>query len=151
MIPPDRESSSHCVRIRPAAAADEDATVALWRACGLVVSYNDPHVDFRFAMAGTASDVLIAAETNGRVAGSIMMGHDGTPGMVLLSRNRPGRALARGRRRAGAGGGSLAARAGVRKAQLLVRGSNAGVLGFYERRGYERSDVVVMQRWLDRS
>ncbi|MFL5337414.1 MAG: GNAT family N-acetyltransferase [Geminicoccaceae bacterium] len=40
---------------------------------------------------------------------------------------------------------------GVRKVQLLVRQAKVGVVAFYERLGFERSDVVVMQRWLDRS
>ena len=39
---------------------------------------------------------------------------------------------------------------GVRKCQLMVRESNLGVVEFYERIGYEKSPVVVMQRWLDK-
>ena len=35
--------------IRPAGPRDQDAVVALWRVCELVVSYNDPDADFRFA------------------------------------------------------------------------------------------------------
>ena len=38
--------------IGPAEATDRDAVVALWRACGLVVSYNDPDADFRISLAG---------------------------------------------------------------------------------------------------
>jgi len=37
---------------------------------------------------------------------------------------------------------------GVRKVQLLIRESNIGAAGFYDRQGYERSSVIVMQRWL---
>ena len=63
--------------IRPAEEEDEAATIALWQACGLVASYNDPHADFRFARAGAASDVLVAVDGDGRMVGSIMVGHDG--------------------------------------------------------------------------
>ena len=55
--------------IRAAEKENEAATVALWRACGLVASYNDPHADFWFARAGAASDVLVAVDGNGRTVG----------------------------------------------------------------------------------
>jgi ribosomal protein S18 acetylase RimI-like enzyme len=37
---------------------------------------------------------------------------------------------------------------GVRKVQLLIRESNIGAASCYDRLGYERSPVIVMQRWL---
>jgi hypothetical protein len=43
--------------VKSAVAGDEPAVVALWRACDLVASYNDPVADFRFAKAGPCSDV----------------------------------------------------------------------------------------------
>jgi hypothetical protein len=46
--------------VKSAVAEDEEAIVALWRACDLVASYNDPSADFRFAKAGPCSDVLVA-------------------------------------------------------------------------------------------
>ena len=139
--------NEHVPLIRPAKAEDEAATVALWHACGLVVSHNDPHADFQFARAGVASDVLVA-DANGRVVGSVMMGHDGHRGWLYYVAVDPamrlrglGRALTR------AAEGWLRAR-GVRKAQLLVRQNNADVMTFYERLGFEQSSVIVMQRWI---
>ena len=41
--------------VKSAAAEDEQAVVALWRACDLAASYNDPVADFRFATAGQPS------------------------------------------------------------------------------------------------
>ena len=63
--------------VKSAVAEDEQAIVALWRACDLVASYNDPGADFRFAKAGPCSDVLVAVDDAGEVAGSVMVGHDG--------------------------------------------------------------------------
>jgi len=40
----------------------------------LVESYNDPVADFRFAKAGPCSDVLVAVDDVGEVAGSVMVG-----------------------------------------------------------------------------
>lgn len=33
----------------------------------------------------------------------------------------------------------------------MVRRSNAKVVAFYDRLGFEEAEVVVMQRWLDRT
>lgn len=137
--------------IRPAREEDEDATVALWCACGLVASYNDPHADFRFARAGAASEVLVAENDGGRVVGSIMVGHDGHRGWLYYVAAEPGaRSHGIGTALVRAAEAWLRSR-GVRKAQLLVQQSNAGVAAFYERLGFERSAVMVMQRWLDRA
>lgn len=134
--------------IRPAEEADEAATIALWRACGLVVSYNDPGADFRFARAGGASDVLVAVDAKGNVVGSVMVGHDGHRGWLYYVAADPGmRSRGIGRRMVKAAEAWLSER-GVRKAELMVRQSNAGVTAFYERLGFERSAVVVLQRWL---
>ncbi len=142
------ETPVHDLLVRPAEEADEAATVALWRACGLVVSYNDPGADFRFARAGRASDVLIAVDAQGRVVGSVMVGHDGHRGWLYYVAADPAyRSVGIGRRMVKAAEAWLSER-GVRKAELMVRQSNAGVMAFYERLGFERSAVVVMQRWL---
>ena len=54
--------------VKSAVAEDEQAVVALWRACDLVASYNDPVADFRFAKAGPCSDVLVAVDDAGEVS-----------------------------------------------------------------------------------
>lgn len=137
--------------IRPAREMDETATVALWRACDLVASYNDPHADFRFARAGAASEVLVAEGEGGRLVGSVMVGHDGHRGwLYYVSADPNARSRGIGRELVRAAEGWLRGR-GVRKAQLLVRQSNAGVVTFYERLGFKQSAVVVMERWLDGS
>jgi hypothetical protein len=66
--------------IRHAVPDDEARVVALWRASELVTSYNDPDADFRFAIAGACSAVLIGEDETGRIAGSVMVGHDGHRG-----------------------------------------------------------------------
>ena len=138
-------------QIHPAREEDEAATVALWRACGLVTRYNDPHADFRFARAGTGSEVLVAADAAGRLVGSVMVGHDGHRGWLYYVAVDPGlRARGIGRALAGAAEAWLCRR-GVRKAQLMVRRSNIGVVAFYDRLGFEAAELVVMQRWLDRT
>jgi ribosomal protein S18 acetylase RimI-like enzyme len=134
--------------IRSATESDEAAVVALWRACGLVVWYNDPNEDFRFALAGPSSAVLVAPAPDGAIIGSVMVGHDGHRGWVYYLAADPAR------RGEGIGRGLLRAAEewlkarGVPKIQLLVRETNTAVTGFYERAGYEVSPVKMMQKWL---
>ena len=122
--------------------------MALWRACGLVAPYNDPVADFRFALGGAGSTVLVAADGDGRVLGSVMVGHDGHRGWLYYVAADP---EARG---AGVGRGVVRAaeawlrERGVAKAQLLVRETNTAVVAFYERLGFEVTPRVVMARWL---
>ena len=75
--------------VKSAVAEDEQAVVALWRACDLVASYNDPVADFRFAKAGPCSDMLVAVDDAGEVAGSVMVGHDGHRGWLYYVAARP--------------------------------------------------------------
>lgn len=134
--------------IRPATAADEPGVVALWHACGLVVSTNDPAADFRFARAGACSDVLVAEDGAGGICGSVMVGHDGHRGWLYYVAAAPN---ARG---AGVGRQVVAAaeqwlrQRGVVKAQLLVRETNAKVVSFYEHLGFETAPRTVMGKWL---
>lgn len=137
--------------ITRAAQADDEASVThLWQACGLVASYNDPGEDFRFALAGPASTVLLAADKEtGHLVGSVMVGHDGHRGWLYYVAAHPqaqGRGV--GRIVVEAGEEWLRQR-GVVKVQLLVRETNTTVVGFYEHLGFEVAPRTVMSKWLD--
>jgi len=135
------------IHIRDATAEDEDQVIALWRICGLVALHNDPFADFRFAVAGPASTVLVALADDLIVA-SAMVGHDGHRGWLYYV------ACAPGRRREGLGSSVVAAgekwlcARGVAKVQLMVRQTNAAVVPFYEQLGYEDMPRVLMSKWL---
>ena len=132
----------------PAESGDEADAVALWRACGLVVAYNDPGADFRFAVAGACSDVLLGRDAGGRVVGSVMVGHDGHRGWLYYVAADPdlrGRGIGRSMVRAAEAW--LAAR-GVAKVQLLVRPTNTQAVAFYARLGFEETPRTIMARWL---
>jgi ribosomal protein S18 acetylase RimI-like enzyme len=137
--------------VRSAVAEDEQAVVALWRACDLVASYNDPVADFRFAKAGACSDVLVAVDDSGEAAGSVMVGHDGHRGWLYFVGARPtSRSKGVGRRMVQAAENWLRQR-GVVKVQLLVRETNTKVVGFYEHLGFEVAPRVIMSKWLEKT
>ncbi len=138
----------HRAVIAPATAADADAAVALWTACGLTRPWNDPHADFHRALATATSTILLAHDGDG-LTGTVMVGHDGHRGWLYylaVAPDRRGRGI--GRALFVAAEGWLRA-AAVPKVQLMVRGDNRPALAFYAALGLGRQDVVVLGRFLN--
>ena len=135
------------VHLRELTAVDAPAVVELWHAAGLTRPWNDPHEDFRRALDGRTSTVLGLNE-HGRLAGTAMVGHDGHRGWVYYL------AVAPTHRRRGHGRALMAAceawlqDRGVPKLNLMVRGTNASTIAFYEALGYGADDVLVMSKRL---
>ncbi len=133
--------------IAEATAGDEAAVIALWEACGLTRPWNPPAADYRRAVAGDASAVLVLRQGSA-IVGSVMVGDDGHRGWVYYL------AVAPVRRRGGAGRALMAAaeawlRArGAPKLQLMVRDSNDAARGFYEALGFDVQPVTVFGRFL---
>ena len=135
--------------VRVAKAEDEDAVVALWHACDLVVSYNDPALDFRNALCSSSSNVLVGEEEGKSIVGTVLVGYDGHRGWLYYVAAEPhlqGRGI--GRMMVEAAEQWLRDR-GVSKAQLLVRDTNTKVVSFYEHLGFAPVPRVVMGKWLD--
>ena len=136
--------------IIPATHADEAAVIALWEACGLTRPWNSPEHDFRRAIAGPASDILIVRD-GAVIVGSVMVGEDGHRGWVYYL------AVAPDRRRGGTGRALMAAAEawlrtrGVAKLQLMVRDGNAPALDFYAALGFAPQPVAVLGRFLDQA
>lgn len=146
---PWRRDLSILLTARSARIEDEDAVVALWRASGLVTSYNDPNGGFRFALNGPASDVLVGENGAGHIAGAVMVGCDGHRGWLYYVSAAPGgRRVGIGRAMVSAAEAWLRA-PGVARVQLMVRETSAQVAGFYGRLGFEVTPRVVMAKWLD--
>jgi len=135
------------VDIQPLRSADYDHAVALWRATGLTRPWNDPLADLERAVAGPTSTVL-GGYIDSCLVATAMTGHDGHRGWVYYLAVEPTR---QGR---GIGGQVMAAveawlrSRGVVKVQLMVRSGNAAAANFYQRTGYELSDVRVFAKWL---
>lgn len=136
------------LEIRAARDGDLDDVIALWRACDLVVPWNDPHRDIALCRSSPQSELLVGV-LDGRLVGALMAGSDGHRGWLYYLAVDPGlrraghaRALVREAER---WLGSL----GVRKVELMIRDSNAPVRAFYERLGYAAEPRIVMARWLD--
>jgi len=134
--------------IRSATMADEPRVAALWRASGLVTSYNDPSKDFHFARAKEGSDILVGVDAEQAIVGSVMVGHDGHRGWIYYVAADPTH------RKQGIGRSMVEAaeqwlkNKGVVKVMLLVRETNTQVVDFYKHLGFEAIPRVIMQKWL---
>jgi ribosomal protein S18 acetylase RimI-like enzyme len=139
----------HRLTIRSAAPDDEASIAALWQACGLVTSYNDPAEDFRFARGKSNSDVLVGVREDGKLVGCVMVGHDGHRGWIYYVAADPNYGKQGiGRRMTAAAEQWLKDRKVV-KVMLLVRETNTQVVDFYKRLGFETIPRVIMQKWLN--
>jgi ribosomal protein S18 acetylase RimI-like enzyme len=136
------------VTIREAVLQDEAGVTDLWRACGLIASYNDPGIDFRFAISNVGSAVLVAVDAAECIVGSAMVGHDGHRGWLYYVASAPEwRGQGIGRAVIDAAEQWLGQQ-GVAKVQLMIRETNSAVMHFYERLGYEDMPRVLMSKWL---
>ncbi len=134
--------------IRPFREDDTEAVVALWEACELTRPWNDPRKDIARKLT-VQREWFLVAETDGAIVGSVMAGYDGHRGWVNYLAVAPDAAAAGLGRELMAEVERLLAAAGCPKINLQVRGTNEAALGFYERLGYTRDDVVSLGRRLE--
>jgi len=112
------------------------------------VPWNDPAADIRLALDSGHGAVLVGCEGPDILA-SVMVGHDGHRGwLYYLAVDSAQREAGFGRQIVEAAENSAAER-GIRKIELMIRGSNAAMRECYERLAYRSEDVIVMSRWLD--
>lgn len=124
------------------------AAIAIWKEAGLLRPWNDPHADSALALRHAGSTIL-SAPREAKVVATVMVGHDGHRGWVYYL------AVARAFRRQGVG--TMLMRSaerwcrerGVPKLQLMVRSENVEVASFYAALGYDKSDVIVLAKWLN--
>lgn len=122
------------MQIRAFAAADAEAVVALWQACGLVRPWNDPHKDI--ARKGKVQpELFLVGELDGAVIATAMGGYDGHRGSLYYMAVSPAH---QGKRY----GATLLAQLetillamGCPKINLMVRAGNP-VADFYNGLGY---------------
>jgi ribosomal protein S18 acetylase RimI-like enzyme len=135
------------MKVRPYEAADEQAVISLWQACGLTRSWNDPQKDIARKLTTQADWFLIGMEDDCLVA-SAMFGYDGHRGWVNYLAVAPACRRRGHARTLMHSGEALLAAAGCPKLNLQVRAGNAEVLDFYRQLDYGQDDVVSMGKRL---
>ena len=120
---------------------DEDAVVELWKRCGLLRPWNDPHQDIARKLL-VQSEWFLVGIIDDQIIATVMAGFDGHRGWINYlavdpshQRNGYGRTLmsqAEGLLRA----------FGCPKINLQIRSDNLDAIKFYERIGFS-SDAVL--------
>ena len=123
------------IEIRAFEESDTEEVVALWAACGLLRPWNDPRKDIARKLA-VQRDMFLIGRAGDRIVGTVMAGYDGHRGSIYylaVDPERQGHGL----------GAQLMAHAealllsrGCPKINVSVRAGNAGVISFYQLRGY---------------
>lgn len=133
--------------IRAYLESDEEAVIALWQECGLVVAHNDPGRDIACKLE-VGRDLFLVGVEAGEVVASVMGGYDGHRGWVNYlavspqhQRKSYGTVLMRAIEK------MLLAR-GCPKLNLQIRRTNETIIDFYNSIGYGEDAVVSMGKRL---
>lgn len=135
------------MNIRSYQETDEDAVIALWQSCGLVVAHNDPRKDIARKLQ-VGRDLFLVAEEGGDIVASVMGGYDGHRGWVNYlavspdhQRKSYGTIMMRAIEK-------LLLERGCPKLNLQIRHTNEVVIDFYNSIGYGEDAVVSMGKRL---
>lgn len=133
--------------IRRYQPSDESTLIALWHACGLVRSWNDPRKDIRRKLT-VQPELFLVGTIGAKLVASVMAGFDGHRGWVnYLAVDLEHRKSGLGRALMEKVEHELEAM-GCPKLNLQVRTSNHEVLAFYRRLGYLQDDAVSLGKRL---
>lgn len=135
--------------IRTANEDDGDALLDLWHVAGLTGGPRDPAEDLKEFRAAKNGAILVGT-SNGRLAASVYVGHDGYLGWLHSLAVHPND------HRRGFGRQILRAaelwlsERGIRKANAAIDVKNAEATRFFQALGYVNDRVRVMGHWLQR-
>jgi ribosomal protein S18 acetylase RimI-like enzyme len=135
------------MQIRPYQKLDEASVIALWQECELTRPWNNPKEDINRKLTTQPELFLIGLEGSTIVA-TAMVGFDGHRGWVNYLGVLPShRGLAYGKAIMEEAERLLTDR-GCPKINLQVRSTNAAVIAFYKKLGYQMDEVVSMGKRL---
>lgn len=133
--------------IRSYQPTDEQALIALWQACDLVVPQNNPGLDIA-RKTKVNPEWLLIGELDGAIIGSCMTGYEGHRGWINYLAVHPDHQRQGYARQLMQRAEEILRAPGCPKINLQVRSTNAAVLAFYERIGYLRDNVVSLGKRL---
>lgn len=127
---------------------DQTAVIDLWRACDLVVPWNDPVKDIARKMKVDA-DLFLVGESGGEIVATVMGGYEGHRGWINYL------AVSPQHQRKGYGRKIMEfveqkfQLKGCPKINLQIRGSNTQATAFYESIGYDIENVIGLGKRLE--
>jgi ribosomal protein S18 acetylase RimI-like enzyme len=137
------------MNIREFQPGDETDVIALWKACDLIVPWNDPHQDIERKLK-VDPDLFLVGLEKGIIVASVMGGYEGHRGWINYLAVHPDR---RGKGFAKAIMAEVEQRIkakGCPKICLQVRKTNHTVIAFYKSIGYTDDQVIGLGKWLEK-
>jgi ribosomal protein S18 acetylase RimI-like enzyme len=135
------------MRIRPYAAGDETAVIALWESCRLTRPWNDPRKDIARKLA-VQPELFLVGVLGDAIVATVMAGYEGHRGWVNYL------AVSPEHRRKGLGKTLMREvekrlmERGCPKLNVQVRATNGEALQFYRRLGYAQDEAVALGKRL---
>lgn len=133
--------------IRKYQLSDEEEVIDLWRACGLVVPWNNPHRDIQRKLE-VQPELFLVGCLDGKVIASVMAGYEGHRGWVNYLAVHPDYQRRGIGRRMMECVEHLLLKLGCPKINLQVRKTNLGVINFYQQLGFRDDNVIGMGKRL---
>lgn len=142
-----KDKGSQALEIRAFEPEDEADVVGLWRACGLVVPWNDPRKDIQRKLC-VQRELFLVGLSKGRLVATVMSGYEGHRGWINYL------AVAQEHRRQGFGRHMMEAaevrlrELGCPKINLQVRRSNIQAANFYRSLGFLEDESISLGKRL---
>ena len=135
------------MNIRPFHTSDTEAVIKLWHDCGLVRSWNNPHLDVERKLA-VNPEWFVVGVVDHQVVASAMFGYEGHRGWVNYLAVSPQHQRQGYAKQLMQLGEDLLLKVGCPKLNLQVRDTNTQALGFYEALGYKIDASVSLGKRL---
>jgi uncharacterized protein len=139
--------TAQLLRVRRAIIQDGPALVGLWQAAGLEVRPHEVAAELASVLRRDP-DIVLAAEDEQGLAASVFGAYDGRRGWVNRLATRPDcRRQGLARRLMALLEQALSSK-GCRKVNLLIEPDNDSVVSFYRAIGYQRDELIFMEKHL---
>lgn len=136
------------MKIRPFEISDQTEVIELWKACQLVVPWNDPAKDIARKLKVDA-DLFLVGESEGKIIATVMGGYEGHRGWINYL------AVSPQQQRKGYGKKIMQLveqgiqQKGCPKINLMIRAKNTEAVAFYRSLGYDLETSVGLGKRLE--
>ena len=131
------------MKIRPFDIGDQAAVIELWKACQLVVPWNDPVKDIARKLKAD-DDLFLVGEFDGEIIATVMGGYEGHRGWInYLAVSPQQRKKGYARNIVGYVEELIQAR-GCPKINLMIRATNTEAEAFYKSIGYVAETSIAL-------
>ena len=136
------------MKIRPFDIDDQAAVIELWKACQLVVPWNDPAKDIARKLKVDA-DLFLVGEYDGEIIATVMGGYEGHRGWINYLAVSPQHQHKGYARKIVGHVEKLIQARGCPKINLMIRATNTEAEAFYKSIGYVVETSIALGKRLE--